>query len=297
VPVPQREQGSIIHNHERECNTYIVYIFVDGETGQLGRFFRETPEDSGCRQVFPGGRNLTRERQALQIPTHIPERPRRAELLLHGDEAHIEAKRDRLGFVVPPLEALEYVRRDAQIRTLHHQHRRISRSETHLPTRIAIMLERDELRLRREPSRERLAPREHTIEAFELERAIVKYAHVVSIHRPFALARLGDIDRRGDAEIFEVDQKLHHPCHQFRIAQLGLPVHRTGKRETLHATSEIGPREYRAAEVEQPLFGDGDVFVELVFHVGSERMGYETEGVVKVGGVYELQYGQEKLWG
>lgn len=161
------------------------------------------------------------------------------------------------------------------------------------------MLERDELRLRREPSRERLAPREHAIESFELERTIVKYAHVVSVHRPFALrlALLGDIDRRGDAKIFEVDQKLHHPHHRFRIARLGLPMHRTGKRQALHATGEIGSREHRAAEVEQPLFGDGDVFVEVGFRVGSEGMGYETEGVVEIAGVYESQYGQEELRG
>ena len=279
-------------------HTHIVYIFVDGETSQLGRLFREAPEDPGCREVFPGGRNLSRERQALQIPAHISKRPRRVELLLHGDEAHIEAKHHRLGFL-PSLEALEYVRRDAQIRTAHQHHRLLlTRSETHLPTRISIVLERDELRLRREPSHERLAPREHAIEAFELERTIVKYAHVVLIHGPSAaFVRLGDVDRRRDAEIFKVDQKLHHPHHQFPIVRLGLPMHRAGKCQTLHATSEIRPREHRAAEVEKPLFGDGDVFVELAFHVGSERAGYETEVVVKVGGVYELEYGQEKLGG
>ena len=277
--------------------TYIVNIFVDGETSQLWRFFRETPEDPGCGQVFAGGRNLSRERQALQIPAHVPERPRRVELLLHGDEAHVEAKRNRLRFL-PPLETLEYVRRDAQIRTLHQQCRIARpRAETHLPTRIAIMLERDELGLRREPSRERLAPREHTLEPFELERTIVKYAHVISTHGPFAPASLGDIHGRGDAEIFEVDQELHHLRHQFRVPRLGLPMNRTGKRQTLHATSKIRPREHRVAEEEQPLFGDGDVFVELVFHVGSERTGYEREIVVKVGGVYELQYGQEELRG
>ena len=272
---------------EVRISTYIVYVFVDGETSQLGRFFRETPKDPGCRQVFPGGRNLSRERQALQIPAHIPKRPRRVEFLLHGDEAHIEAKCDRLGFL---LEALKYVRRDAQIHTLHQNRRLIiSRSKTYLPTRIAIMLERYELRLRREPSRERLSPREHTFETFELERTIVKYAHVITINRPFALlAHFGYINRRRDAKILEVDQKFHHPRHQIRIAQLGFPMHSTGKRQTLHATSEIGSREHRAAEVEQPLFGNGDVFVEVVFCVGSERMGYETEVVVKVGGVYEL---------
>jgi len=49
--------------------------------------------------------------------------------------------------------------------------------------------------------------------------------------------------------------------------------------------------------MEQPLFGDRDVFVELAFHVGSEGMRYETKVVVKVGGVYELEYGQEELRG
>lgn len=289
----------------KSANTYIVYVFVDGETSQLGRLFRETPQDPGCRQVFPGGRDLSRERQALQIPAHIPERPRGIKLLLNGDKAHIESKRDRLGFLLPSLEALENIRRDAQIRTLHHQHLRVSRFETYPPARIAIMLERNELRLRREPSRERLAPREHAIESFELERTIVKYAHVVSIHGPFALAlaftdrlaRLGDIDRRGDAKILEVDQKFHHPRYQFRIARLGFPMHRAGKGQTLHATSEIGSGEHRAAKVEQPLFGDGDVFVQVGFGVGSEGMGYETEVVVEIGGVDELEYGQEELGG
>ncbi len=226
-------------------HTHIIYVFVDGQTGQLGRLFRKSPEDPGGREVLPGRRNLARERQTLQIPTHIPERPRRVEFLLHRDEAHVEAKRHRLG-LVPPFEALEYVRRDAQIRTLH-QRRRVSRRETHLSARIAIVLERDELRLRREPSRERLAPREHTIETFELERTIVQYPHVVLIDRPFALAALGNMDRRRDAEIFEVHEHLHHPSHHFRIriaprrlqlrarARAGLSPgmqYRTGKRQT-----------------------------------------------------------------
>ena len=291
---------------QQKLKTHIVYVFVDGEASQLWRLFREAAEDPGRRQVFAGGRNLPGERQALQIPTDVPERPGSVKLLLHGDEAHVEAQRDglRLRLRHPPLEALEYIRRDAQIRTPHHKRRRrrrpiiiititttttltttltiqaASRSETHLPARIAVVLERDELRLRREPPREGLPPREHAIEALELERTIVKNAHVVPIHGPFPRAsaptRLGDIDGRRDAEVLQVHQKLHHPRDHVRVPRLGLPVHGAGERETLHTAGKVGPREHGAAKIEQPLFGDGDVFIELDFCVRAEGAGYEA---------------------
>lgn len=162
------------------------------------------------------------------------------------------------------------------------------------------MLERDELRLRREPLREGLAPSERAIETLELERTIVKDPHVVSIHRPLAhaaarLAPPGHVEGRRDGQIFEIDEKFHHPRHILRISRLGFPVHRTRIRQALDAASEIGSGDHRATEEEKPLFGNGNVFVELELHVGSEHVGYETEVVVKVGGMYELQYGQDKL--
>ena len=149
------------------------------------------------------------------------------------------------------------------------------------------MLERGELRLRREPARERLAPREHAVEPLELERAVVQDAHVVAADRPLALARLGHVDRRGDREVLQVHEQLHHPRHLIRVPRLGLPVHRARERQTPHAAREVGPREHRAAEEEQPLFGDGDVFVKLALYVVPECARYEAESVVEIEGMYE----------
>jgi hypothetical protein len=47
--------------------------------------------------------------------------------------------------------------------------------------------------------------------------------------------------------------------------------------------------------MEKTLFGNGDVFIKLGFHVDSERVRDQTKSIVKVGGVYELQYGPEQL--
>jgi hypothetical protein len=288
---------SEIKSEITEGNTYIIYVFVDSETGQIRRFFRERPEDPRGRQVLPTNRrSLSRKRQALEIQTHTPQRARRNKLLLRRNEAHIKPHRHRLR-LLPSLKALQNIRRDAQVLAAHERPVRLGRAKPHTTARVPVMLERNELRLRREPAREGLSPREHAIEALEPERTVVQYPHVVAVHGPLALARLGYVDRRGDRQVFQVHEHLHHPRYYLRIARLRLPVHRAGVGQTLHAAGEIGPREHRAAEEEKSLLGDGDVFVELVLHVGPERTGYETEAVVEVAGVDELQYGTEELNG
>ena len=161
------------------------------------------------------------------------------------------------------------------------------------------MLERDELRLRREPPRERLAPREDAREALELERAAVQDAHVVVLHRPLSRAcargSFGEIVRCGDGQVLEVHEELHHLRHDVCVPGLGFSVHGSREGQALDAAGQIWAREHGPAEVEKPLLGDGDVFVELGFHVHPERTGYEAETVVELGGAYELQYGPEKL--
>ena len=299
--LPRRLQRAIIHTHEQvrlpegKGHAYIIYVFVNCETGQVGRLFRECTEDARGRQVLPGQRGLPRERQALEIPAHIPERARGAILLLHRDKPHVEPQRDRLRLLLAPREALKYVRRDAQIPAAQQRRVRRRRREAHLPARVAVVLERGELRLRREPLRERLAPREHAVEALEAERAAVQDPRVVAADGPRARARPRQVDRRGDREVLQVHEQLHHPRHHLRIARLGLPVHRARVRQALHAAREVGPREHRAAEEEQSPFGHGDVFVKVALYVVPERAGHETEAVIEVEGVYELQDGQEKL--
>ena len=276
-------------------HTHVIYVFIDGETGQVGRFFRERTEDPRGRQVLPTNRrSLPRKRQALEIQTHTPQRARSHKLLPRRNKAHIKAHRHRLR-LLPALKAPEYIRRDAQILAAHERPVRPGRAQAHLAARVAVVLERDELRLRREPLCERRAPREHAVEALEAERDVVEDAHVVAVHGPLARARY--VDRRGDRQVLQVQQHPHHPRHHLRVPRLGIAVHRARVGQALHAAREIGPREHRAAEEEQTLLGHGDVFVELVLHVGAERPGDETEAVVEVGGRDELQDGPEELDG
>jgi hypothetical protein len=268
---------------------------------------RERLEDARRRQVLLR-RCLARERQALEVATNIAQRAGGVELLLHGVEAHVEAQRDGLGLLRAAVDAREDVGRDAEIRTAEQRgvaqgggQPRHARAAACAGVRVAVavVLERDELGLRREPAREGLAPREDAREALEPERAAVQDAHVVVVHGPLAracaLGPFGEVVRRGDGQVLEVHEELHHLRHDVCVPGLGLSVHRPRERQALDAAGQIGAREHGPAEVEKPLLGDGDVFVELGFYVHLERTGYEAEAVVEVGGAYELQYGPEKL--
>ena len=296
--------------------THVVDVLVEGQTGQMWRSTRERAENARRRQVLPV-RRLPREGQALEVAANIPQRARGVELLLRRVEAHVEPERDGLRHRLPAVEALEDVRRDAEVGAAHElAPAAAAATETHiLPARVPVVLERDELRLRGEPPRERLAPREEAGEALQLERTVVQYLHVVVVHRPRALPTTttlplalaaaaaaalpgrGCVDGFGYGQVLEVDEQLHHPRHDLCVPGFGRPVHRARERQALDAASQIRPREHGAAKVEKPLFGDGDIFIKLGLHVDPERTGDEREAVVKVGGADELQYGPEKLEG
>ena len=235
---------------------------------------------------------MPRERQALEVPANIAERAGGVVLLAHGVEAHVKAKRNRLRLVLAALEAREDVRGDAEVRAAEERGR--ARGEAHRgAARGAVVLERRELRLRREPAREGLAPRKGAREALELERAAVEYAQGVLVHGPGPRPRL--VDGRGDGQVLEVDEKPHHLRHEARVGGLRLPVNRPRKRQTLDAARQIWACDHRSAEIEKPLLGDGDVFIKLGLHVDPEPMGHEREAVVEIRRGYELQDGPEKL--
>jgi hypothetical protein len=81
-----------------------------------------------------------REREALEVARDVAERLRRVELLLHGDEAHVEPERDRLRLLLPAAEAREDVRLDAEVRAV--EQRRVAGAYAHLALRVAGVLER-----------------------------------------------------------------------------------------------------------------------------------------------------------
>ncbi len=103
--------------------------------------------------------------------------------------------------------------------------------------------------------------------------------------------------RIGDGEVLQVHQCPQRLRHDVRVDRLRLAVHGAGKREALHAPSEIWPCEHRAAEEQEPLLGNRDVFVELRFDVDAERARDERERIVKVVRVEELEYGAIEFGG
>ena len=96
-------------------HAYIIYAFIDSETGQVQHFFCECMQDLQGRQELPGRRGLPCERQALEILALVPKGAHGIELLLHHDEAYVKVQRDWLQ-CLPPLEALEDVQHDVQVR-------------------------------------------------------------------------------------------------------------------------------------------------------------------------------------
>lgn len=280
----------------RAWTTYIVNILIDGQTGQIRRSIRKSPKDARRRQKLDrAGRDLAHERQALEVPTNIAQGARGGELLLNGIEANVEAERDRLRLLLAAVEAREDVRRDAEVGAA--EERRVARrSEPHRLSVVpeASVLERGELRLRREPLRERLVPLEDAREALEFERAILQYPHVDVLHRP-GLARLGEVDGLGDGQVLEVHEQLHHLRHDVFVALLGLSMHRLRERQGLDAASQIRSCDHRPTEKQESPLGDGDVFVKLGLDVDPERMGDQAEAIVELGGMDELQYGSEKF--
>ena len=135
----------------------------------------------------------------------------------------------------------------------------------------------DELRLRREPPREGLRPREEAREPLEAERAAVEDPHVVVVYRPWALACASEVIRRRDRQVLQVHQQPHRPHYYVCVGGLRLAVHGAGERQALHAPREVLPCEHRAAEVKQPLLGNRDVLVELGLDVYTERVRDERE--------------------
>ena len=265
-----------IYEKIRSLTTHIVDILVERETRQVRRLVRERTQDPRRREVLLGG-GLARERETLEVPTYVAQRAGGLELLLHSNETHIEAQHDGLRLLLAALEAREDIRRDAEVRAAEQRKLLLYCGEVHLALRVAGMLERDKLRLRCEPAREGLCPREEAREPLEAERAAIEDPHVVVVHWPWALACASEVVRRRDRQVLQVHQQPHRLRYYVCVGGLRLAVHGAGERQALHAPREVWPCEHRAAEEQQPLLGNRHVLVELGLDVYTERVRDERE--------------------
>jgi hypothetical protein len=219
--------------------THIVDVLVQRKTRQIRRAIRERTQDPRRREVLLRVR-LARKREALNVPTHIAQRARRSILLLHGDEAHIEAQRHGLRFRRAAIEAREYVRRHAEIRAAQQWRPVIDvivrittigivlivlAGKSHCAVGVPVVLERPQLRLSCEPLRERFGPGKETCEPLEAERAAVQDPHVVVVDWPWSLPRPPEVIRRCYRQVFQVHQYLHRLRYHVRVLCLRLTVY------------------------------------------------------------------------